>query len=81
MITDSKKWHYVPVKILSTLLRVVTSKHFGDFYCINYLYITYIFWLFIVQTMLIWCNKKKLDCDRGKDCMERFCKDLSKRAT
>ena len=24
--------------------------------------------------------KNKLDCSRGKDCMERFCKDLKKHA-
>ena len=26
-------------------------------------------------------SKNKLDCYRGKDCMERFCKDLKKHAT
>ena len=34
-ITDSKKWHYLAVKILSSLLRGVTSNHNGDFYCLN----------------------------------------------
>ena len=35
MITDGKKWHYLVVKSLSALLRGVTSKHVGDFYCLN----------------------------------------------
>ena len=35
MITDAKKWHYLAVKSLSALLRGITSKHNGDFYCIN----------------------------------------------
>ena len=35
-ITDAEKWHYLAVKILSVLLRVITSKHVGDFYFLNY---------------------------------------------
>ena len=35
MITDAKKWHYLAVKKLSALLKGVTSKHDGDFYCLN----------------------------------------------
>ena len=35
MITDSKKWHYLTVKSLSALLRGITSKHDGHFYCLN----------------------------------------------
>ena len=35
MITGGKKWHYVAVKKLSALLRGITSKHDGDFYCLN----------------------------------------------
>ena len=31
-----KKWHYLGVKKLSELLRgIATSKHDGDFYCLN----------------------------------------------
>ena len=30
-----RKWHYLAVKSLSALLRGVTSKHVGDFYCLN----------------------------------------------
>ena len=36
LITDGKKWHYSAVKKLSTLLKGITSKHNGDFYCLNY---------------------------------------------
>ena len=35
MITDGKKWPYLPVKGLSALLRGITSKHNEDFYCLN----------------------------------------------
>ena len=35
MITDGEKWHYIAVKSLSALFRGVTSKHDGDFYCLN----------------------------------------------
>ena len=51
MITDGKKWHYLalksepifyggklrncPVKVLSRLLREITSNHHRDFYCLN----------------------------------------------
>ena len=35
MITDGKKWRYLAVKKLSALLRGITSKHDGDFYCSN----------------------------------------------
>ena len=36
MITnDGEKWHYLTVKSLSALFRRITSKHDGDFYCLN----------------------------------------------
>ena len=35
MITDGEKWHYLAVKKLPTLLRGITLKHNGDFYCLN----------------------------------------------
>ena len=35
MIIDGEKWHYLAVKSLSTLFRGITSKHEGDFYCLN----------------------------------------------
>ena len=35
MITDNKKWHYLAVKSVSGLLRGITPKHNGDFYCLN----------------------------------------------
>ena len=36
MITDDgKKWHYLAVKSLPELLRRITSKHNGVFYCLN----------------------------------------------
>ena len=35
MITYGTKWHYLAVKNLSALFRGVTSKHEGDFYCLN----------------------------------------------
>ena len=35
IITDDKKWHCLIVKKLSVLLGGITSKHVGDFYCLN----------------------------------------------
>ena len=33
------------------------------------------------DSMELHSTKNKLDCYRGKDCMEKFCKDLKKHAT
>ena len=38
MITDGEKWHYLAVKNLPALFKGITSKHDGDFYCINCLH-------------------------------------------
>ena len=35
IITDGEKWHYLAVKSLSALFRGITSKHDGEFYCLN----------------------------------------------
>ena len=37
-IPNGKGWHYLTVKKLSALLRGVTSKHDGGFYCLNCFY-------------------------------------------
>ena len=36
MISNGENWHYLAVKSLSRLLRGITSKHGGDYYCLNY---------------------------------------------
>ena len=38
MITDGKKWHYLAVKKLFALFRVMISNSNGDFYCLNCLH-------------------------------------------
>ena len=38
MIPNGEKWHYFAVKKLSALLRGITSKHYGDLYCLNCLH-------------------------------------------
>ena len=35
MITDCTKWHYLAGRSLPALLRGITSKNNGDFYCLN----------------------------------------------
>ena len=35
MITNGEKCHYLAVKNLSALLRGITSKHDGDYHCLN----------------------------------------------
>ena len=39
MITDGKKWLCLAVKKLSVLVKGITSKHKGDFYCLNYFHL------------------------------------------
>ena len=34
-ISDGEKWYYLTVKILSALLKGITSNHKGDSYCLN----------------------------------------------
>ena len=57
MINDNEKWHYLalknedrsdgekccncPVASLKRLLRAMTSKHHGQFYCLNFLHCSY----------------------------------------
>ena len=38
MIPNGEGCHYLAVKNLSALLREITSKHHGDFYCCNCLH-------------------------------------------
>ena len=33
--SEGRRWRYLAVKKLSTLLRGITSKHHGGFYCLN----------------------------------------------
>ena len=37
MISNKEKegWHYLAVEKLSTLLRIITSKHHSHYYCLN----------------------------------------------
>ena len=35
-ISDGEKWYYLTVRRLSALLKGITSRHNGDFYCMNY---------------------------------------------
>ena len=35
MISNGENWHYLTAKNVSGLLRGITSKHVGDFYCLN----------------------------------------------
>ena len=35
---EKEEWHYLVLKTLSTLLGGITSKHHGDFYCLNCLH-------------------------------------------
>ena len=38
MIPTGRGWHYLVVKKLSALSRGITSKHHGNFYCLNCLH-------------------------------------------
>ena len=39
MIPKGVGWHYITLKKLPALLRRITSKHIGDYYCLNSLYL------------------------------------------
>ena len=34
-VKSEGRWHYLAVKKLLALLKEITSKHYGDFYCLN----------------------------------------------
>ena len=38
MVSKRERWHYLAIKKLSALLRGITSKHHGNFYCLNCLH-------------------------------------------
>ena len=40
MIPNESKegWHYLAIRKLSALIKGITSKHDGDFYCLNCLH-------------------------------------------
>ena len=37
-VKSEGRWYYLAVKKLSTLLKRITSKHYGDFLCLNCLH-------------------------------------------
>ena len=39
MIPNKEGGHYIAVKKLPALLRGITSKHNGDYYCFNWLHL------------------------------------------
>ena len=53
MIPNGEGWHYIAVKKLPALLRGITSKHQGDFYCLNRLLKTLKYQSFIDTKILI----------------------------
>ena len=38
ILNGEKQWHYLVVNKLSALLRGITSKNHGDYYCLNSLH-------------------------------------------
>ena len=60
-VKSEGRWYYLAVKELSALLRGTTSKHYGDFCCLNY------FHFFRTKNKLEWhkkvCEKKKDFCN------------------
>ena len=39
MIPNGEGWYYLVIKKISALLRGISSKHDGDFYCLNCLHL------------------------------------------
>ena len=69
MITDSEKWHYLAVKILSALIAGITSKHDGDFYCLN------CFQSYITENKL---KKNKKVCENHNYCYVKIPEEYNK---
>ena len=61
-----KKCTHVKIILKNLIQRKKLSIHF---LVIQYLHIVHLM------------KQKKLDCCKGEDCMEKFCKDLSENAT
>ena len=94
-ITDNgERWHYLVVRSLSALLRGISSSNNGDCYCLNcfHSYRT----LNKLKKHERICNnhdyccidmpkiddtKKKRYFYRGKNCIEKFCKDSKELGT
>ena len=38
ILNEEKRWPYLALKKLSALLRAITSRHYGNFYCLHYLH-------------------------------------------
>ena len=82
IIIDGKKRHYLAVKSLFALLKGITSKHKGDFYCLSCLHSYRPKNTHCSFTHCSFDNaKNRLDYYRGQDCMKKFCKDLNEHAT
>ena len=68
-------WHYLAVKILSTLLRKITLKHHGDFYCLNSLH------SFRTENKLRFDHiEDKHTLHHERDCMKKLCTSLKEHA-
>ena len=52
-------WHYLVAKILSALLRRITSKSNSDFYCLIYIFMFFIY--LICSESIVFCNGSDFD--------------------
>ena len=69
MITDNENWHYLAIKSFSALFRGITSKHKGDFYCLN------CFHSFRTENKL---KKHKIVCENHDYCYVEMPKEYNK---
>ena len=67
MVKNGEKWHYLTIKRLPALFRVISSKHDGDFYCLN------CFQSYTTENKL---KKHKRVCENHDCCYEEYNKTL-----
>ena len=60
MIPNGENLHYLAIKILSAMLRVITSKHDGDFYSLKLELITEKWYVKIKIFVMLPCLLKTL---------------------
>ena len=70
MIPNREEWHYLAVKILSALLIGITSKHHGDFYCLNCFYLLLNIMVIFIVSIAFMFLQQKTNFNHIKDCLK-----------
>ena len=75
MLPNGQAWHYLAAKKIIKLLKGITSKHYGNFYCLNCLksqqHIPSGISMSAISSFR--STEYKHEVYRSKDCMIKFC--------